>query len=110
MDDAAARGHPLHVPRIDDPAVPDAVSVFHLTAQDVGNRFDASMGMPWKPLDVVFRVIRTKIVEKEKRVKLGDLIVPEGSFEVDARSFNGRTTLPDLLNLSIAAHRFLLSQ
>src|SRR4030042_1179965 len=37
MDDAAARGHPLHVPGTNNPAVPDAVSMFHLTAKDIGN-------------------------------------------------------------------------
>jgi hypothetical protein len=95
---------------MDDPAVPDAVSMGHLAAKDIGNRFDASMWMPWKTLDVVFGVVRTKIVEKEERVKLGDLIVPESSFEVYTRSLDGRPTLPDLLNASITAHSSLPSQ
>jgi hypothetical protein len=84
--------------------------MFHLTAQDIGNRFDASMWMPRKALDVVFGVIRTKIVEKEERVKLGNLIVTESSFEVYTRSFDGRPTLPDLVDSSITAHSSLLSQ
>jgi hypothetical protein len=66
--------------------------------------------MPWKALDVVFGVVRTKIVKKEERVKLGNLIVTEGSLEVYTRSFDGRPTLPDLLNSSMAAHRSLPSQ
>jgi hypothetical protein len=110
MDDAAARRHPLYVPGTNNPTVPDAVSMFHLTAEDIGNGFDASMGMPWKALDVVFGVVRTKIVEKKEWVKQGNLIVPERSFEVYTCSFDGRPTLPDLLNSSIAAHRSLPSQ
>jgi hypothetical protein len=84
--------------------------MFHLTAEDIGNRFDASMWMPWKTLNVVVGVVRTKIVEKEERVKLGDLIVTESSFEVYPRSFDGGPTLPDLLDSSITAHGSLLSQ
>jgi hypothetical protein len=95
---------------MNNPAIPDAVSMFHLTAEDIGNCFDASMGMPWKPLDIVFGVVRTKIVEKEEGVKLEDLMVTESSFEVYTRSFNGWTTLPDLLDSSKTAHGSLLSQ
>jgi hypothetical protein len=84
--------------------------MLYLTAEDIGNCFDASMGMPWKPFDVMFGVIRTKIVEKEERVKLRNLIVPECPFEVYTRSFDGRPTLPNLLNLSIATHLCLPSQ
>src|SRR5512143_4108371 len=104
MDDAAACCHPLHVAGMNDPAVPHAVSMVHLTAEDIGDRLDASMRMPWKALEIMIGGVGTKVVEKEERVKLGDLIVTESSLEVYARSFDRRPTLPDLLDSSVTAH------
>jgi hypothetical protein len=110
MDDAASGCHPLDVTRVDDASVLKAVAMLYFALEDIGNRLDASMRMPGKALKVVIRIVRPKIVEKEKRIKLGNLIVTESSFEVHTRSFDGRPTLPDLLDSSITAHGSLLSQ
>src|SRR2546426_210836 len=46
VQDAGARSHPLHVPGAERAAVTQAVAVLHRAAQDVGDGFDAPMGVP----------------------------------------------------------------
>jgi hypothetical protein len=108
MDDAASRGHPLHVTRADDASVPKAVSMFYLALEDIGNRLDASMGMPRKSLEVVIGIVRPKIVEKEERVKLRHLGVTKRPFQTDPCSLDGGSAFPGFFYSSITAHLYSL--
>jgi hypothetical protein len=104
MDDAASRGHPLHVARADNPAVPDAVSVLHVALKDIGNRFDTPMGMPGKTLEVMGGIVGSEIVEKKERVKLRYVVVPEDPLKVHPCTLDGWLTFPDFPDLSCRVH------
>src|SRR5262249_29741938 len=66
VNDAAARAHPLHVPRTDDATIAEAVAVLDLTAKDVGDGLHASMRVPGEALAVLVGVIRAEVVEQQK--------------------------------------------
>src|SRR5213595_60027 len=108
VDDAAAGGHPLHVPRRDDAAVPEAVPVLHVAGEDVRDRLDAAVRVPGEPADVLGRVVRTEVVEEEERVELRYLVVAEHALQADAGALDGRFCLPDLLDPADVGHRRLL--
>ena len=104
MDDAASGGHPLHVTRRDDAAVPHAVAMLHLTLEDIGDRLDAPVGMPGKALEVVVGIVRAEIVEEEERVKLGHLVVAKGPLKMHSCPLDRWLALPDFLNSPYCAH------
>jgi hypothetical protein len=91
---------------MDDPAVPNAISMFHYSTKDIGNSLNAPMGMPRKTLEEMFWIIRPEIVEEEEWVELSHVIVSEGPFKVNPGSLNGRPALPHLFNFSSRSHRF----
>src|SRR6266550_2404580 len=57
VQNAAARGHPLHVAGTHAAAVAQAVAVLDTTAQHVGDRLDAAMRMPRKAGEIVLGVL-----------------------------------------------------
>ena len=66
MQDTAPAGHPLHIPRADNPHVPQAVTGAHIAFEDVGDSLDAPMRMGGKSLDGPFkRVVEGKMVKKK---------------------------------------------
>ena len=85
MDDAAAGSHPLHVARGDNALVAHTVTVFDFSGQNIGDSFNPPVGMPGKSFEVIGRMVAAKIVQEEKRVELGHLVIAEGPVEVDAR-------------------------
>jgi hypothetical protein len=105
MNDPAPCGHPLHVARIDDPTVPDAISMFHHPTKDIGNGLNAPMGMPRKTLEEMFGIIRPEIVEKEEWIELNHFIVTEGSFKMDPSPFDCWPAFPHFINFSYSGHR-----
>jgi hypothetical protein len=58
--------------------------VLHIAVQDIGNGFDATVGMPGKTLDVIFGFIRAKIIEQQEGVEFGDLAEAEDPIEMNA--------------------------
>lgn len=52
VNDPASGRHPLDVTRADDACVSHAVFVLHVSRQDVGDRLDSPVGVPWKASDV----------------------------------------------------------
>ena len=98
VDDSVPRGHPLNIARRDDAFVSHAVAVFHLSAKDVGNGLDSAMGMPRESFEIVRRILRAKIIQKQEGIKEGDLTVPEGAFEVNTGTFYGRLAFESFLN------------
>ena len=77
MDDAASRGHPLHVSRRDDALVAHAVAVLHIALEHVRYRLNAAMRVPGKPLDVLIGIGVAEIVEHQEGVEERDLAVAE---------------------------------
>src|SRR3990170_4672736 len=80
VDDVAPRGHPLDVPRSDVALVAQAVSVLHIPPEDVGDRLDPPVRVPGKTREILRGVLRTEVVEQQKGIKLGHLLVAEDPF------------------------------
>ena len=88
MDDAAAGGHPLDVAFVDHPLVAQAVSVFNLAAQHIGDGFDAAMGMPGEPPHVIYRVVAPEIIQKQEGVEHAHLTETKSSPEMNPGAFD----------------------
>src|SRR5436190_2711510 len=84
VEDAAARGHPLHVAGAERAAVAEAVAMRHFAGQHVGDGLDAAMRMPRESLEEVRRTIVPEIVEEQKRIELGGVAEPESTVQLDA--------------------------
>ena len=87
VDDAAARGHPLDVARGDGAAVAHAVAVLDGAGEDVGDGFDAAVGVPREAGEVVLGDVVAEIVEEEERVEVGGVAEAERAAQVNARAF-----------------------
>lgn len=90
MDDAAASGHPLHVPRAECPAIAKTVRVVDVSAEYVRNGLDAPMRMPREACEVVLRHIVTKIVEQKEWIELFSCAEAKSAAEMDACTLHGR--------------------
>jgi hypothetical protein len=80
--------------------------MFNVALQDVGDGFDASMGMPGKSLDVVLWIIRPEIVQHQKWVECRNLGKAKGPFEVYSSTLNCWFALQDLGYLSSFNHSY----
>ncbi len=90
MDNAAARGHPLDVPRPDGPAVPHAVGMFHIARQHIRNGFDSPVRMPRKALEILRRNVGAKIVQQQERVEIGSIAEAKRTAQMDTGAFTRR--------------------
>jgi len=70
MQNAAAGRHPLHVARAQLALVAEAVTVFHGSRQNIGDRFNPAMRMPGEAAEIVSRVFIAEIVEQKEWVKV----------------------------------------
>ena len=62
MEDAAPRGHPLHVAGTHRAAVAEAVAVLHGAVQHVGDRLDATVRMPRESREIVLGMLVAEVV------------------------------------------------
>src|SRR5262245_25272723 len=102
MDDPAPRGHPLHVPGRDDPAVAEAVPVLDIAVEDVGDRLDPAMRMPGEAAPVVLGILGAEGVEEQERIDLRELLMAEGPSQVHAGAFHRRLAHPRPRHFAIA--------
>ena len=70
MQDAPAGGHPLDVAGLDPPGIADAVLVLDGARQHVGDGLDAPVGMGRESCQVIFRIIRAKMVQEQEWVRV----------------------------------------
>src|SRR5262244_667232 len=89
MNDAAARGHPLHVTRSDGTVAAEAVFVFDGAGKHVSDGFDTAMRMPGKASEIIFGDIVAKIIEQQEGIVVGGAAEAESAAEMDAGSFAG---------------------
>ena len=87
VDDAAAGRHPLDVAGGDGAVVAHAVAVLHGAGEDVGDGFDAAMGMPGEAGQVIGGDIVAEIVEEKKGIEVGGVAEAERAAQVHARAF-----------------------
>ena len=98
VDDAAARGHPLHVAGAQRAGVAEAVAVRDFAGEHVGDRLDAAMRMPRKSVEEIRRTIVPEIVEQQERIELGGIAEPESTVQLDACPLHGRGRLGNALD------------
>jgi len=89
MENAAPGRHPLHVARTEIAAITQAVAVFDVTGQYIGDRLDAAMRMPRKPGEILLRAVVAEIVEQQERIELGGVAKTEGAAKVNACALHG---------------------
>src|SRR5207247_6288815 len=63
--------------------------------QDVGDGFNAAVGMPGKASEVFVRVVVAEVVEEQERVEFFRVAESEAAAQMDARAFERRTRLDD---------------
>src|SRR6185312_17430883 len=84
MDDAAARRHPLNIPRRNRAAVAHAIAVLHRPGEYVCNGFDTAVGMPRESGQILTRDVVAEVVEQQKWVEIRRIAEAESAPQVDA--------------------------
>ena len=110
VDDAAARGHPLHIAGADRPFVAHAVTVFHGAGCQVGDGLDAAVRMPGEAFDVIFGSVAAEIVKQQKGVKQFGGAEAEGTAQVNAGTLEGRLAFGHTDDLSGGHIKFLFEK
>src|SRR5579864_6054071 len=100
MDDSAARRHPLHVTSGDGALIPHAVPVRHSSRQDVGDGFDAAVGMPGKASEIILWNVVAEIIQQKERVEFLGVPEAEGTPQMHARAFERGLRLNETFNWS----------
>jgi hypothetical protein len=90
VDDAATRGHPLHIPHTNYAAVTYAVPMCHRSSQNISNRLDSPMQMPREPGEIVLWNVVAEIVEQEEGIKLLCVSKAKRSAKMHPRTFDSR--------------------
>ncbi len=96
--DPAPRRHPLHIARADDAAIPHAVAVLHGSSQDVGNRLDPTMWMPWEAGKIILGNIIAEIIEQQKWIEVGGVAETECAAQMHTSTFTRRLGLDEPLD------------
>jgi hypothetical protein len=69
MNNTAPGCHPLRVTGGYDTLVPHAVSMLHISVQDIGDCFDPTMWVPGESGTVMIGVVGTEIVKHQERIE-----------------------------------------
>src|SRR4051794_20692397 len=97
MDNAAARGHPLHVTRRDGSAIAHTVTMLHSAGEYVGDGLNAAMRMPGKARKVILRNIIAKIIQQQKRIEVFGITESERAPKMHTCALSGGFGLDQLL-------------
>ena len=87
MNDAASRGHPLHVAGGNGTVIAHAVAVFDRSRENIRDRLDPPMRMPGKSRQIVFRDVVAEVVEQQERIELIRMAEAERTAEVHSCAF-----------------------
>src|SRR5580692_540580 len=98
MDDSTARRHPLHVTSGDGTLISHAVAVLHSSRQDVGDGFDAAMGMPGKSSEIILRNVVAEVIQQKERVEFLGVSEAEGPPKMHACTCERWLRLNETLN------------
>src|SRR5215470_1483519 len=98
VDDAAARGHPLHIAGGDGAAVAHAVTVFYGASEDVSDGLDTAMRVPGKSREIVFGDIVPEVIEEQEGIEVGGAAESECAAQVDTRAFHRRLGFDETLD------------
>ncbi len=64
--------------------------MFHRTGQNIGDRFDPPMRVPWKAFQVILGPFISEIVKQQKRVQRLGIVKPEGAGQFDTGALKRR--------------------
>src|SRR5438874_1205109 len=87
VNDAAAGGHPLNVPRADGSVVADAVRMLDRSSQDVRDRLDSSVWMPRETSQVIAGNVIPEIVQEKKGIEIRGVAKTKSPSQVNASAF-----------------------
>src|SRR6266704_929912 len=90
MDDAPTGSHPLDLTRRDGATVSKAVPVLDSAGKDVGNGFNAAMGMPGEAGEIIFRNVIAKVIQQKERVEFRSVSEAERAPQMHAGPFTRR--------------------
>lgn len=86
MDDPACRSHPLYTAALQKADIAHMVFMTHTAFKHVGHRFEAPVRVRWKAGDVVIRLVRSELVQHQKRIELLHATPAEDTRQFDARA------------------------
>src|SRR5271155_164457 len=86
MDDPAPGRHPLHIARANRAAVSHAVAVLHRSGEDIRDRLDTAMRMPWKSRQIIRRNIVAEVIQQQKRIEVGCVAETKSPPQMHART------------------------
>ncbi len=89
VDDAAARGHPLHAAALEFARMPQVILVPHVAIEHVGHRFETAVGVCREARNIVVGILGRKMVEHQERVEPGPSGLSQAAAELHARSVRG---------------------
>ena len=98
MQNAAARGHPLHAARAEQTGVALVVVMAHAPGQHIGDGLEAAVRMFRKTRQIIARFIRTELVEHQKRIEIRQLGRTDHTRESHARAIARRVSAHDLFD------------
>ena len=100
MQDAAPGGHPLNLARTDLTRVPERILVPDSSGEQVSHGLDPAMGVERKAGLVIGRILRSKVIQEQKRIDMVEGARSDASFKPDAGSFNDGLRLYDFCDFS----------
>src|SRR6185437_6214524 len=87
VQNAATGCHPLHVARAHLALVAEAVAMLDGSGQNIRDRLNPAMGMPWESGKIVLRIFVAEIVEQKKRIELLRLSESKGTAQLHPGAF-----------------------
>ena len=69
--------------------------MLHGPVQDVGDGFDAAMGVPWEAREVVLRVLVAEVIQQEEGIEIAGGPEAERPAQLHARALDGGLGLHD---------------
>ncbi|KAF5029933.1 hypothetical protein DSECCO2_643430 [anaerobic digester metagenome] len=102
----APSGHPLHFSFVDRTMIPHAVTMLSRTFQHVGDSFYTPVRMPWETWKILIWIVITKIIQHQKGIIIGQLMITECPFQMHTSTFQHGFSFADTLYL--ARHNVLL--
>ena len=90
MQEAAAGGHPLHIPGTHFALVPQAVTVLDRSRKDVGDRLHAPLRVPGEPGEIIVWIFTPEIVELQEWIVVLGLAEAKCAMQLHSCAFDGR--------------------
>src|SRR5471032_3321279 len=87
MNNAAARGHPLHVSGGDLAMVAHAVAMLDGSGQNIRDGLDTTMRMPGKAIEIVLWNVVAEVVQQKKWIEVRGVSETKGAAEVHSSAF-----------------------